>query len=189
MEIDTDLLLGLAIKEQRIRNQFTLQDLEKLSGLSRSFLSKVERGKAVPSIQALRSIGKALGITASDLLTKVDHNPVEVMIVKKNERREVARSPSDFGYSYWALANSGHAGRIETFVVRFSVGSKPSEPFVHEGFEFNFVLKGRARLLHGSNTYMLDEGDSIFYNSSVPHYVLAEGGAETIILVVFEYDH
>ncbi len=179
-----EIKIGAKVKDYRRARQLTLQQLGQYTGLSRSFLSKLENGQVSPSIPTLIKVATALGTTVSDLLdglTGVSEG--NLVVVRALRRSIVARGGSSFGYSYERLAHR-KSSTFEAFIVRFTRGRKPAKPFVHEGYEFNYVLKGSIELVHGDQCLVLNEGDSVYFDSSIPHYGLARGAREAQVLAV-----
>ncbi|MCL5951140.1 MAG: XRE family transcriptional regulator [Chloroflexi bacterium] len=179
-----EIWIGTKIKERRQARHHTLQALGQKTGLSRSFLSKLENGKVSPSVPTLLKVAQALDTTIGtflDGLTQVSEK--DLVVVRSSQRPVVARGGSSFGYSYERLAHPKNSG-IEVFVVRFTRGRKPLKPFLHAGYEFNFVLKGQIELVQGDQRVVLEEGDSAYYRSSVPHYGVARGCKEAEVLAI-----
>ncbi|MCL4487127.1 MAG: XRE family transcriptional regulator [Chloroflexi bacterium] len=179
---NAELFIGRRVKAFRLQRNLTLEQLGQRSNLTRSFLSKLENGKASPSIPALIRIANALEIKLNELLDELirqDEN--NLVVVRAADRRVVARGGSSFGYSYEALAHLKSA-TAEPFIVRFTRGRKPPKPFTHEGYEFNYVLSGQVEFVYGDKVSLLQAGDSAYYVSSVPHYGIAKGSKEARVL-------
>jgi transcriptional regulator with XRE-family HTH domain len=185
---NAEVVIGGKIKEHRRARRYTLETLGQKTGLSRSFLSKLENGKTSPSVPTLLRIAQALGTSVSEILEGLSETSDEKLItIRSAERRAVARDGSNFGYSYEMLARK-KGSAFEAFVVRFMPGRRPSEAFVHAGYEFNYVLKGQVQLVHGNQSLVLDVGDSAYYDSSVPHYGIARGSREAQVLAILIAD-
>ena len=73
---------------------------------------------------------------------------------------------------------------MEPFVVDVRPGAESSTCSNHEGEEFLYVLSGRVRITYGGTTYRLEPGDSIYYDSVVPHELRAESDRTARILAV-----
>jgi transcriptional regulator with XRE-family HTH domain len=186
MAIDPESVLGNSIRQHRLALGLSLEELGARASLSKSFLSRVERGRAVPSILTLRRIARAMGVGLTELLADLEeYDERKLVVVRRTGRAEMTGDGTDFGYSYEALAASPGLDSVEPLVVRFTSATKePKEPFTHEGHEFNYVLSGQVQFVYGETTYVLEEGDSAFYDSSIPHYGLVHEGEEAVILAV-----
>jgi mannose-6-phosphate isomerase-like protein (cupin superfamily) len=88
---------------------------------------------------------------------------------------------------YHSLSKSKADRHMEPFII--DVAATDDSDFVlssHEGEEFIMVMEGTMEISYGKNTYLLEEGDSIYYDSIVPHHVHAyEGQAAKILAVVY----
>jgi transcriptional regulator with XRE-family HTH domain len=186
---NADIMIGTKIKQFRQASPLTLDQLGDLTSLSKSFLSKIENGKTSPSIPNLLKIAQALRIGMSQLLDGLEEQGSEgPALVEAEGRPIVDRGGSSFGYSYEALARCKDGGSFEPFIVRFKLGKKPRKPFIHAGHEFNYVLQGEVEFVYGEESYLLKKGDSVCYDSSVPHYGMARGTREAQVLAILLAD-
>lgn len=153
----------------------TLAGLAVQVGVTRSFLSSVERGVAYPSILVLRSIAAALKLPVFLLFTGRKSNGI---VVRKAERK-IVREPNG-PYSY-ELVSPDVQHRLEMIITRVKPGADP-KPLAHEGEECALVLRGHVMLTIGGVDYELNEGDSIYYNSGLPHRAKVVGNEEAEIV-------
>ncbi len=102
-------------------------------------------------------------------------------IVRQDERRQVSRFASkegvSYGYAYQSLGFGKKDRHLEPFLVTLEPPTVVREhrPSVHEGEEFLFVLSGRMEVTLAGHTDVLEPGDSIQYDASLPHRVRATG--------------
>ncbi len=177
-----EILIGAKVKEHRQARKYTLEGLGQRTGLSRSFLSKLENGKVSPSVPTLLKVAQALNTTIGEILDGLTQADEESLVtVRASQRRVQVRGGSSFGYGYERLANRKDSV-FEVFVVRFTRDRKPPNPFVHPGHEFDYVLSGEIELVHGDQRLVLDAGDSVYYDSSIPHFCIARGSKEAVVL-------
>lgn len=73
---------------------------------------------------------------------------------------------------------------MEPFIIKYPPGSHVQRLFEHEGEEMVYILKGKIRLIYGNKTYILKEGDTIYFNPSIPHRGESVGREEAIGLCV-----
>jgi transcriptional regulator with XRE-family HTH domain len=165
----------------------TIQQFAEKTGFSAALLTQVENRKVSPSLGTLVKIANAFDTTVSAFLGgKVER---EFSIVRKEERAAVSRVGLKEGgrssYAYESLG-SGKAGRkMEPFLVRLQPLSDPSGArSIHEGEEFLYVLSGRVEVCLGNLSDTLEEGDSIYYDSTIPHHVHSADSREALILAV-----
>jgi transcriptional regulator with XRE-family HTH domain len=179
-----ELLIGGAVRRYRLERGYTLEQLGSRAGLSRSFLSRLENGTVSASIATLLQIADALRVSVGDLFNGLEARSGGLpIIVRGGERATVTRGGSAFGYTYEVLARDGRSS-IEPFIVRFLPGRRPRKRLTHPGYEFNFVIQGEVEFTYGDEVYMLHNGDSLYYDGSVPHLGCAQGSEEAILLAI-----
>jgi transcriptional regulator with XRE-family HTH domain len=166
--IERDDALGRRIREFRTEQGLTLAGLATRVGVTRSFLSSVERGQAYPSILVLRGIAAALEVPVFLLFTGRESNGV---VVRRKERRIIRSPTARFSYE---LLSPDLQHKMEMIITRLEPGAG-SAPMAHEGEECALVLRGTVVLTIGGADYELQEGDSIYYNSGLPHNVRVVG--------------
>jgi transcriptional regulator with XRE-family HTH domain len=166
--VERDDQLGRRIRTLRTERGLTLTGLASRVGITRSFLSGVERGVAYPSLMVLRSIAAALEVPVFLLFTAPETNS----IVVRRDARKVIRSPGA-PVSY-ELLSPDLRRKIEMILVRLKPGLD-SSAMAHEGEECALVLKGRVVITVADVDYELNEGDSIYYDSGLPHKARAAG--------------
>jgi len=166
--VERDDQLGRRIRALRTERGHTLTGLAARVGITRSFLSSVERGVAYPSILVLRSIAAALEVPVFLLFTAPESNG----IVVRKEARKVIRPPGA-ALSY-ELLSPDIRRKMEMIIVRLKPGVDGSA-MAHDGEECALVLKGRVVITVGDVDYELNQGDSIYYDSGLPHKARALG--------------
>ncbi len=140
------------------------------AGVTRSFLSQVENGIANPSIQTLRNIAQALGLPVFALFEDEQNHG---MVVRKHERKRIRTPHSPVEYE---LLSPDLRRSMEVIIMELQPG-QASSPFPrgHYGEECATVLSGKARVEVGEEHFDLDEGDTIYFDSGVPHRVVNLG--------------
>jgi transcriptional regulator with XRE-family HTH domain len=160
--------LGRRIRTLRTERGLTLTGLAARVGITRSFLSSVERGVAYPSLLVLRSIAAALEVPVFMLFTAPEANG---MVVRKGARKVIKPPGAPVSYE---LVSPDLRRKIEMIIVRLKPGLD-SAAMAHEGEECALVLRGRVAITVGDVEYELNEGDSIYYDSGLPHKARAVG--------------
>lgn len=177
--------IGKRLRNYREKLKFSLEDLARNTGISEERLAEYEAGTASASIGVMIKLSRALGQRVGTFMD--DHNVSGPSITRVAEREEVIntyKESEDVHYRYHGLS-SGKADRhMEPFYVKIS----PSEEISvssHEGEEFIMVMKGQLKLVYGNETHVLNTGDTMYYNSIVPHSLSAVGGDAEICAVVY----
>lgn len=178
--------LGSRIKELRQSAGLTLTQLARKAGLSQGYLSKIENSRNAPPVSTLLMIARALNVTMGELFGENDvRRPLS--LVRRGERQYVAKDGSVFGYSYQALAHRFYHKHFEPYILTIPVNPerKVDFHFQHKGEEMLFVLRGKMRFTYGEKSYVLEEGDCVFFDASVPHngFSLEDKEVECLIAV------
>lgn len=158
--------LGLTIRRLRESRQLSLKEVAARSGLTQSFLSQVERNLTSPSVASLRKVAQAFGVP----LTELFQGPVmpENRVVRRDERRQLVH-PSRQWRDYLLTPNL--TGKLQVILsVIEPGGGSGEEPYAHDSDEeCVIVLRGRLEFWVGNDRYVLEEGDSIVFESRIPH--------------------
>lgn len=186
MEIK-EIRVGEKIKVLREQKGLSLKDVADITGFSTALLSQMENHLVSPSLGTMTKLARALGVRVGNFLGETQGEPFT--IVRKDERKNVSRFASKegvkYGYSYESLGFDKKDRHMEPFIVTLEPATvKTSKTSSHEGEEFIFVLEGEMEVILGNHTDILSPGDSIYYDSTIPHRVQCHQDKETRILAV-----
>ena len=176
---------GFALRLRKIRRQhsFSLDSLAVKTGLTKSYLSKVERGVKTPSLASILKITKAFGIQVGYLFGETTADDT-ISIVRRNERKPIAREGARQGYKYEAIAHKRRSKCMEAFIMHPPRHLEDGTLFEHEGEELIFVLKGRAEVVFADRRVVLGPGDSIYFDGCQLHRSRSlTPSAETLVVV------
>ena len=143
------------------------------AGVSPSFLSQVERGHAHPSLKVLIRLASGLEVSVTDLVTENDavsearpgRRQPTATVVRSTERKILRRS----GGPEYQLLSPDLTGQIEMILVELAPGQSSGADISHEGEEQIMVIEGTVVMRVDSETYELNRGDSIRFDSGLPH--------------------
>jgi len=182
--------IGQRIASFRQKRGLSLEELAQRTGLEQSFLQAVEEKDIYPSLGPLLKIARALGVRLGTFLD--DHVSRDPLIVRLGERKEEltthrgAETPADV--VFYSLGKGKSDRHMEPFFVELLPESgKDQSLSSHEGEEFIVVVSGRARLTYGQDSFVLEPGDSIYYNSIVPHHLGCQGEEKASIYAVLYF--
>lgn len=175
--------IGKRIKKQRLKTKLTLQDLSDRTGLSKGYLSKMEKSKKAPPVSTLITIAKALKVTFSFLLGEINEEN-SILVVKKDERPILSQPATEYGYSYEALAHSYPNKQMFPYILRFPSDKFEKFNFQHDSQELLFVLEGIMHFYYGKKEYIIETGDCIFFDANIPHYGEQVGDEKLVTLMV-----
>ncbi len=173
--------IGIAIRERRAVRRMTLGDLAAHTGMSLSFLSRVERGQAQTSVGNLIRIAEALGGTLHDLIGPPPAEDTGFTLFRAGEAPAYAISGS--GYRWVPVSGGGDGRNIEATLLDLPATPAADTRFSHPGEEICFVLEGRVRFAVGESTALLATGDAIHLRSDIPHTAAAEGGPARVLMI------
>ncbi|MFF9507711.1 cupin domain-containing protein [Streptomyces sp. NPDC014724] len=158
--------IGRFLRRERLEQGFTLEKLAEKTGLSRSYLSNVERDVNSPTINTLRTIVDALGTTLSRLFHTIDRE--RRVLTRPEERVELTRAGVE-GVTY-TLLNPKHGGKLEMMMLEVAPGaSSGTNPHTHGGEEVGLLLSGELDYWVDGVHHRLQPGDCVSFDSSLPH--------------------
>lgn len=172
--------LGREIRGLRKARGYTLASLAEASGLSIGYLSLLERDLATPSINALHSISRTLGVTISWFFEAGGTPEAERdVVVRRARRRRLDFSPGIVD----ELLSPSLSGALELLCSRFAPGASSGEaPYTHAGEEGGVVIRGRLELWVDGQAFVLEAGDSFGFASTKPHRYRNPGPDETEVI-------
>jgi len=182
-----EVRVGEKIKQLREKKGLSLKEVADATGFSTALLSQMESHLVSPSLGSIIKLAKALEVRVGDFFGETQGEPFA--IVRKDERKTVSRFASkegvSYGYSYESLGFEKKDRRMEPFIVTLEPATlKTSKTSAHEGEEFIFVLEGAMEVILGNHTDILYPGDSIYYDSNIPHRVQCHQDKVARILAV-----
>ena len=184
------LNLGNKIRNLRKQRALTLQEVSDLTGLSKPLLSQIENNIAAPPIATLIKISTALGVKISHFFQ--DQNMDDrIVVVRKNERYSVKKlfhhkNETRIGYRWESLAYPMVGKQMEPFVVEIEPREEQELLFNdHKGEEFHFILDGIVEFRSADQVHHLKKGDSLYFDSSIPHALRGIGGVAKSLIVIF----
>lgn len=160
--------IGGVIRRARKEQGLTLQQVAQSSELSLSYLSQIERNLLNPSVGTLKRIAEALDLPAGKLMFSSEASPsrVTVAVLRKGERKRVSFPQSSITYE---LLTPDLRRRASLLWLSAEPDAESGAPLTHEGEDVVVVLKGRLDVEVGGIWYELTAGDSIYFNSELPH--------------------
>ena len=183
-----DLIMKVSerIRTFRERLNMTVEALAEASGINANVIAAIEAGEAYPALGVLVRLSRALG---QRLGTFMDDQQVTDPVVVRAEDRAAKAAPhkgsGTEGLRYSPLGRGKSDRHMEPFFIDVDAGCN-APVSSHEGEEFLFILSGEALLVYGNEEHILRAGDSVYYNSLVPHAVRATADQNaTLVATVF----
>ena len=157
------------------------------SGISQGYLSKIENSQNAPPVSTLGCIAKSLGIKIADIFMETDPQ-ASICLTRINERQPINFKVSKFGYTYFPLAPQFPNRRMDPYIMIAGPSAEKSKTAQHKGEEWMLVLEGTLMFVHGENEYILEEGDSVYWDASVPFSVRAYGSEKVTVVAAIHND-
>lgn len=175
--------VGQQLRTLRRERKLTLQQLAAMTGLSRAFIGQIEAGSANPSVGTLKKVADAMGVPMGALFTNGASDPAlrepepngvpsGPRVVRRDQRKMLAW-PGRPWKTY--LLTPDLQRKLEVLLNELEPGDTLDEAYTHQGEEFGFVLEGSYEVTVGDEVFVLNEGDSISYPSSLPHKMRVVG--------------
>ena len=178
--------MGERVKEARENRGLSLFDLYLRTNIDVDQLSQIEEGEVVPPLGTVIKLAKALDLKIGYFISGEEGKPFT--IVRRDDRKAVSRHDPKkeqyYGYEYVPLAPHKTDRHMEPFLVTLDPSETEEERSTHDGQEFIFVLDGKMEVRLGEEIHILEPGDSIYYDSTVPHLVKCHNKESTKILAV-----
>ena len=176
------------IKSIRERQDMTIEELSEASGVKLEVLQAMENGEVIPSLTPLTKMARALGVRLGTFLDDTPQlGPVVTRAGKPTNsiyfsgREDVTNATN---LEFHSLGAGKIDRNMDPFIIDIEYEEGEKELSSHEGEEFIYVLEGEIEVIYGKDSFEISEGDSIFYDSVVPHHLHATGENKSKILAV-----
>lgn len=161
--------VGESLKLFRSRAKLTLAELADMSGVSGTMISKIERGQVSASLSTLDALACAIGIPIANFFASTVERK-EISFVAAGSGVNVRRVGSTYGHVYQQIGSASSSGaKIESFLITLTDQAAGQPVFMHPGLEFIHMIEGRMSYRIGDDEYELSSGDSLTFDSEMPH--------------------
>lgn len=173
--------LAASLREARKARGLSLDAVAKLSGVSRSMVSQIERAESSPTVATLWNLTQALQVDFAGLLE--GRGDVGIEVVRAGAAPVIGGRGK--GVSIRILSPAEAVGDYEVYDLRFAAeGVLDSEPHTAGCREHLTVIEGQVRVVSGEETQVLAVGDTARYRADRSHLIAAEGGPARALLIV-----
>jgi transcriptional regulator with XRE-family HTH domain len=182
-----NVTIGERIHRLRVAKGYALAEVASKAGMSEKFLADIENRLAVPPLGDIVSLANVFQVTVGEIFGDQADSPF--CLVRSESRPRVPRfsatSNKTGGYTYESLGYQKQNRQMEPFLVTLAPTEvRQTEPNQHAGEEILFVLEGRIKVELAEHTDILNPGDSIYYDSTLPHIVSCHGDSPARILAI-----
>jgi len=175
--------MGARIRFLRQQRGITLEELSRSAGLTKSFVSKVERGASVPSISTAMKLAQSFKISVGQLLGE-EHYDNAISLTRKNDRRSFMRAGGPSGYNYEMIAGAKRFKRMQPYIMHPPLKFQDKRRFEHMGEELMFVLSGTVEVELSGQAVRLRPGDALYFDAHLPHRSRSVGPKNAQVLVI-----
>ncbi|MBP3668131.1 MAG: helix-turn-helix transcriptional regulator [Bacteroides sp.] len=187
--MDQTKIVGEKIKSLRETKEISIAELAERTGLAEEQINRIENNVDIPSLAPLIKIARALGVRLGTFLD--DQDEMGAVVYHKDEEMKETISFSNNAMDtrthmrYLSLAKSKSDRHMEPFIVDIEATNDTEYSLSsHEGEEFIYVMEGVIEVSHGKKNHVIKAGDTIYYDSIVPHHVHGYNGQAAKILAV-----
>ncbi|MBU5436637.1 cupin domain-containing protein [Tissierella sp. MSJ-40] len=174
-----EINVGAKIKSLRQKKGMKIAELAENAELSSSLISQIERNMVTPSIVSLWKIAQSLNVSVGYFFDEENKNSFNPIVTRDN-RKKILASNSNATYE---LLSPDLNRKIEFLYITIKKGEYSTKELItHEGEECGIVIKGKLMIKMEDEEYILEEGDSIYFNSTTPHRYINVGD-ETCISI------
>ena len=164
-----EVAIGRQVRGFRKRLNLTVANVAKQAQLSSGMLSKIENGLTSPSLATLNALANALHVPVTALFRGYEEQR-DVTVIKAGEGLPIERRGSGAGHEYRLLGHTiGKPYTIEPYLITISDLSEVFPVFQHAGTELIYMLEGQVTYRHGDRNYLLEPGDSMFFDAEASH--------------------
>jgi transcriptional regulator with XRE-family HTH domain len=167
----TEPRIGSKLKHARLLQGYTLRELADNIGCSESMLSKLENDKLTPSISFLHRLANSLGTSIAELYSGSDDFSGPVHVFPADRRARIVEDPELFRKGAWfeRFIPIDRSGLLQAHILNIPPGAKSDRPVTHVGEELGYLIEGEIEIIVDGKSYMVRQGDVIFFPSSLPH--------------------
>jgi quercetin dioxygenase-like cupin family protein/DNA-binding XRE family transcriptional regulator len=171
------------IKELREILEISAMDMAKDIALSYEVYAGYENGTLDIPISALCKIADRFDVDPTVLLTGDDPKMVTASVCRAGKGVRVERFP---GYEFSSLAYNFKDRVLEPLLVCLDSNKEAAAPVSHGGQEFNYILQGTVKVTVGTRSYVLNAGDSVYFDAGIPHAQEAVNSHAQFITIIQE---
>jgi transcriptional regulator with XRE-family HTH domain len=163
--------IGNRVREIRKSKKITLIELSKQTGIAQATLSRIETGRMIGTVESHRKISEALGLALAELYGPLDRRYEEIQHAKTETPRKVVHQGR--GCTIELLTQEVTKKKITPLLVTLSGNARTTTEHNDRGVEkFVWVLDGDAEVTVEKESYPLKEGESLYFDASLPHRLI-----------------
>jgi transcriptional regulator with XRE-family HTH domain len=161
--------IGNEVRQLRKELELTVAELSTSAGISTGMLSKIETGSISASLGTLNALSKALNVPISRFFRETEEER-DCSFVKAGTGVKIERRGTKSGHHYQLLGQSIHGELgVEPYLITLNEDAEAYSNFRHAGVEMIYMLTGKVRYRHADQTYLMEPGDTLFFDAAARH--------------------
>jgi transcriptional regulator with XRE-family HTH domain len=185
--VDNEVVIRIAqkIRSTRLEKNLTIQQLATRTNVSKGLLSKIENSRTVPSLPVFVTLIQSFDISLKEFFRDIVLvNGKDYLVVKKEQYTSMERE-GRVGFNYQhILSQTLTTCTMEAVILDLEPGAK-GRPSTTDGYEFKYMISGSCEYQINDETIVLDEGDSIYFDASLPHIPINRTRKKAVMLVMY----
>ncbi|MGN7889196.1 helix-turn-helix domain-containing protein [Dyadobacter endophyticus] len=189
MQEDILFQISNKLKEVRKGKGVTLQEIADEAGVTKSLVSQIENSRTIPSLPVMLGLIKALDIDLNVFFKDIISTaPGESVLIRRKEEYQPFTKENAKGYFYQRIFSKQFKdNHIDVVLLRLEKDAK--RPMVRtNAFEFKYMLSGAVEYTVGKNKYILNQGDSMFFDANELHNLKCHECDEAMLLVIYFFN-
>jgi len=186
MQEDIIIQISNRLKEVRTQKNVTLQELADKVGVTKGLISQIENSRTIPSLPVLMNIIRELKLDLNGFFDAIDfEKKTSNVIFKKNTNYQPFEKENAKGFLYnRILSTSIDDHHVDIVLLRLQKNAKRAMVKT-KAYEFKYLISGKIEYFIGKEKYILEEGDSIFFDARQLHNPKNIGNGDALMLVIY----
>ncbi len=189
MQEDILIQISNKIKEIRKARNVTVQQLADEAKVSKGLISQIENNRTVPSLPVLMNIVHSLHLDLTDFFRDISpaSNQQKVFVIRAKDYQPFEKEAAK-GFVYKRIMTRNmHGDPADFILLRLKKGARRNKMVYTDAFEYKYVIKGRVEYLIDDKTYILEEGDSLFFDGRLGHKPANISDDDALMLVIYYF--
>jgi transcriptional regulator with XRE-family HTH domain len=186
MQENVLIQISSKIKEKRLAKNITIQELANKARVSKGLISQIENNRTIPSLPVLMNIVDSLDFDMTEFFSGISSgNHSKVIIIRPNDqqlfKKEVAK-----GFVYRRIMTLNlNCNPADFILLELKKGARRKQTVHTDALEFKYMIRGTVEYTIENEKYILNEGDSLFFDGHMGHNLVNIGNTDAMILVVY----
>ncbi|WP_109694934.1 helix-turn-helix domain-containing protein [Chitinophaga deserti] len=187
MQEDIIIQISHKIKEKRKAKGITVQELADKADVSKGLISQIENNRTVPSLLVLVNIIRALNLDMNEFFNDINQNKqaAKVIVIKKDQYQSFEKENAK-GFLYKrVLTRNIKGGPTDIVLLELKKDARRNQIVKTDAYEYKYVIQGTVEYLINNEKFILEAGDSIFFDGRLGHKPSNIGPDNALLLVIY----